>query len=74
MNKRHIWVMLLCCLLPVIGLGAIFLFKIPANAILYFGLILLCPIAHFFMMGQMGHNHSEEQHNEHIHAEVEDKK
>lgn len=56
MNKRHLWIMLLCCLLPVIGLTAIFLFKIPVNTVLYFGLILLCPLAHFFMMGNM-HNH-----------------
>jgi len=74
MNKRHIWIMLLCCLLPIIGLAAIFLFKIPTNTVVYFGLLLLCPLAHFFMMGQMGHNHGGEQHNEHVHVEVEDKK
>ena len=74
MNKRHIWIMLLCCLLPIIGLVAIFLFKIPANTVVYFGLLLLCPLAHFFMMGQMRHNHIGEQHNEHTHVEVEAKK
>ncbi len=74
MNKRHIWIMLLCCLLPIIGLAAIFLFKIPTNTVVYFGLLLLCPLAHFFMMGQMGHNHRQEQYNEHVHVEVEDKK
>jgi hypothetical protein len=73
MNKRHIWIMLFCCLLPIIGLGAIFLFKIPANTVLYFGLLLLCPLAHFFMMGQMDHNRAEEQHNEHVHVEIQDK-
>jgi len=74
MNKRHIWIMLLCCLLPLIGLAAIFLFNIPANTVLYFGLILLCPTAHFFMMGQMGHDHNSEQHSGHIHREVEETK
>ena len=74
MNKRHIWIMLLCCLLPLIGLAAIFLFNFPANTVLYFGLILLCPIAHFFMMGQMGHDDSTEQHSRHIHGEVEEMK
>ena len=75
MNKRHIWIMLLCCLLPILGLAAIFLFKIPANTVLYFGLLLLlCPLAHFFMKGQMGHKHGSEHHNEHVHVEIEDKK
>jgi len=53
MNKRHIWLMLLCCLLPILGLAAIFLFNIPVNTVVYFGLVLLCPVAHFFMMGNM---------------------
>jgi uncharacterized membrane protein len=65
MNRRHIWLMVLCCLLPVVGLGVMFLFNIPANTILYFGLILLCPLTHFFMMGQMEHDHNSEQHNGH---------
>lgn len=70
MNKRHIWIMLLCCLLPIAGIAAIFLFNIPANTVLYFGLILLCPLAHFFMMGEMEHDHGVEQHSGHIHTEV----
>jgi hypothetical protein len=67
MNKRHIWIMLLCCLLPIIGLTAIFLFKIPVNTVVYFGLLLLCPLAHFFMMGNM-HNHIDQPEQHHDHA------
>jgi uncharacterized membrane protein len=74
MNKRHLWIMLLCCLLPIVGLTAIYLFKIPVNTAVYYGLLLLCPLAHFFLMGRMEHDHSNEQHNEHVHVEVEDKK
>lgn len=67
MNKRHIRIMLLCCLLPVVGLAAIFLFALPANTVLYFGLLLLCPLAHFFMMGQRGHDH-DGTNNAHTHV------
>ncbi len=74
MNKRHLWIMLLCCLLPIVGLSAILLFKIPVNTIVYFGLLLLCPLGHIFMMSQMGHDHNNEQHNEHIPLEAENKK
>lgn len=66
MNKRYIWTMLLCCLLPIIGLIAIFLLNIPANTVLYFALILLCPIGHFFMMGQMGHKQDGKQPDEQL--------
>ena len=73
MNKRHLWIMLLCCLLPVAGLAAIFLFNIPVNTVVYFGLILLCPLAHFLMMGQMRHDR-DQPHDEHVHADTADKK
>jgi hypothetical protein len=52
--------MLACCLVPVIALGAIFLFKVPVNQVLYFGLILLCPLSHLLMMRFMGHGEGQE--------------
>ena len=67
MNKRHIWIMLLCCLLPILGLTAVILLKVPVNTVVYVGLALLCPLAHFFMMGNM-HNHNNKLDQPHDHS------
>ena len=65
--KRHRWIMLLCCSLPILGLAAVFLLKIPVNTVVYVGLALLCPFAHFFMMGNM-HNHDNQLDQPHDHS------
>jgi hypothetical protein len=58
MNKKHLLIMLACCLLPIVGLALIFWFKVPANTVLWGALLLLCPISHLVMMRFMGHEHS----------------
>lgn len=58
MTKKHMLIMLLCCLVPLVGLGAIFLFNIPVNTVMWFALILLCPLSHLLMMKYMGQEES----------------
>jgi len=57
MNKKHVLIMLACCLIPLAALAAILVFKIQANSVIYFGILLLCPVLHLLMMRNMlGHS------------------
>jgi len=67
MKKSHMWLMVLCCLIPVVGVVLVSFFKVPLNNVLFYGMILLCPLSHLLMMRFMGHDHSSEQHSEHPH-------
>ena len=63
MTKKHMLIMLACCLVPLAALAAITVFNVPANTVITFGILLLCPLLHFAMMRNMGHQHAD--HNEH---------
>ena len=67
MTKKHMFLMLACCLIPLTALAAISVFNLPINSVLYFGVILLCPLLHFVMMRSvMGHNHQQVDRSHHM--------
>ena len=69
MKRSHMWLMLLCCSIPVIGLTAVYFFKVPLSSVLLYGMLLLCPISHMLMMRFMGHDHGADA-GRHVHHGV----
>lgn len=59
MTKKHLLFMLVCCLVPLAGLAAVYIFKIPLNTVLLAALVLFCPLSHVLMMAMMGRDHTE---------------
>lgn len=57
MTKKHVLIMLACCLIPIAIFGAILIFKIPVSTVLLLTLVLICPLSHLLMMKYLGHNH-----------------
>lgn len=66
MTKKHMLIMLACCLIPIALLAAVFLFNIPLSSVLLYGLILICPLSHLLMMKFMHHD----EHQSHTEADA----
>jgi uncharacterized membrane protein len=61
MSKKHMLIMFACCLLPIVGLGLITIFKVPASTVLLGAMFLICPLSHLLMMKFMSHDHTAHQ-------------
>ena len=62
MSKKHLLLMLACCLIPIAAIAVIGALAIPVSSIVPFAVALLCPLMMLFMMRGM---HGQEQHGEH---------
>lgn len=55
-KNKHTLMMVLCCVIPLLFLGILWVAGVSQN-ILSFGILLLCPIMHLLMMKNMKHGH-----------------
>ncbi|HXF59988.1 MAG TPA: hypothetical protein VNK95_00140 [Caldilineaceae bacterium] len=76
------WLVPALCLLVVVALAAVFLFRVPVGNLLIFLLVLACPLSHLLLghgaHGSAGrpeaeynhtaHNHAAHDHAKHLHA------
>lgn len=53
-KSKHTLLMILGCLAPLVILGILWFAGVSQN-ILFFGILLLCPVMHLFMMKNMKH-------------------
>jgi len=61
MSKKHMLIMLACCILPVTALVLVSIFNIPITTVLWVAMLLACPLSHILMMKFMSHDHNAQQ-------------
>ncbi|MBZ0308270.1 MAG: DUF2933 domain-containing protein [Anaerolineae bacterium] len=58
MHKKHLLIMLVCCLVPIIGLALAAFLSVPLGKVGFYGIMLVCSLLHLVMMRHMlGGNH-----------------
>lgn len=62
MQRRHLFLMLLGCALPVVALAAVLLFQLELSGTVLFAIILLCPLSHLLMLGGLRHGKQGDVH------------
>lgn len=58
--KKHLLIMLVCCLIPIALILAVSVFGLSLGSLsglLPYALVLMCPLMMIFMMRGMGHDH-----------------
>jgi uncharacterized membrane protein len=70
MSKKHMLIMVVCCLIPIAAFTAISVFKVPVSAVVYGAIMLFCPLSHILMMKFMMHDHQPDQEHQHHHPEI----
>ena len=59
--SKHTLIMVLCCLIPLAILGVLWVTGV-SGSYLIFGVILLCPLLHIFMMRDMSKGGGSHEH------------
>jgi flagellar basal body-associated protein FliL len=72
MTKKHLLLMLACCLIPIGLIVAIGALAIPTTGLVSTVIVLMCPLMMLFMMFGMRGSH-EEHHEQHTAAPVDKK-
>lgn len=72
MTKKHLLLVLACCLIPIGAIVAISALALPTSALTTTVIALMCPAMMLFMLFSMRGGH-EEHHEQHTAAPVEKK-